>query len=105
MKLIPFNNGETFKARIQLGQAAGFSPQKAIPIDKMRRRIRILDAIESAPPDAPHMLLEDADWEVLKEAVNDFPWAVAHKDLMHIIDGVLNAKDAPAIASVPQASS
>ena len=66
--------------------------QKGITVDEMRLRCRILDAVEKADP--THGLIEDADHKLLVSLMKTFPFAVADKDLLGIIDAVINAKDA-----------
>jgi hypothetical protein len=44
------------------------------------------------------LLLEDADYVLLVELTNAFPFAVAPPDLVRIIDDVVDAKAPPPVA-------
>lgn len=59
----------------------------------MRRRCRILDALEKADD---RLLLEDADHEILKKAIESFPFQIAHRDILAVVDDVIGAAAAPA---------
>lgn len=73
----------------------GSSPSNAITIEEMRRRVRVMDAIDAAlEASADKLVLEEADHQMLKQAVSTFPFSVAHKDLLAILDDVVNAADA-----------
>lgn len=100
MKLIPLAvKAGPFPSVEVLRQIIGASPTKAIEIDQFRRRCRMLDQLESAVAEnAPHLLVRDEDYAVLKEAAQTFPWAIANKDILTTLDCVLDAKTAPAIA-------
>jgi hypothetical protein len=89
MKLIPLRDGATFNSRAILAQVAGVSTQRALSVEEIRRRVRILDALDAS---ADHLLLEDADHAALTEALAGFPFAVAHRELLQIIDDVLDAR-------------
>jgi hypothetical protein len=58
-------------------------------LTQMRSRIRVLDAIDAAGDKA--IMLEDSDYSTLTEAINGMPWALASRDLLAVIDGILNA--------------
>lgn len=91
MKIIKLRN-EKVKAADIINQVAGLSPARAISIDEMRKRVRILEAIEALKPDAVELFLEDADCDVLINAMNGFPWSGASRELLAVIDDVLGAK-------------
>ena len=71
---------------------AGSSPQKALSVDDMRRRVRILDALDEVPHNGDTLVLEDEDARALGEAIESFPWASANKGLLTILDDVLQAE-------------
>ncbi len=75
------------------------SPGKAIGVDEMRKRVRILDALDAIPRDADHVMLEDSDAEMLAQAIEIFPWSSASKNLLTVIDDVLKA-EAPKVQAV-----
>lgn len=64
-------------------------------IGEFRRRLRVSDAIEKAPDDAPGVVLEDADWQKLSECVAALRWQQARRQVMKFVlqveDDVVNA--------------
>lgn len=96
MKMVRLVSGEKFNTRAVVDAVAGGrAPQK---VDEMRRRCRILDALEKADTD---LHLEDADHAHLCELLKVFEFGVAHPELLAIIDGIL---DAPTRAQAPDAA-
>lgn len=95
MKLIPLRTDGKFPTIAILDQAVSVAPNGINPT-QMRSRIRILDAIDNAKNDT--LLLEDADYSTLVDAVNGMPWAIADRSLLQIIDDVVNAVAPPAPA-------
>jgi hypothetical protein len=89
MRRIPLRSTGAFDSRTVLAQVAGTSAAKAIGIGEMRRRVRILDALDAAAGE--DVLLEDADYDALRAAIGEFPFALAHRDLLRIVDDVLEA--------------
>lgn len=71
---------------------AGSSPQKALSVSDMRRRVRILDALDEVPHNGETLVLEDEDVTALVDAIEGFPWASANKSILTIIDDVLGAE-------------
>jgi hypothetical protein len=71
------------------------SPNRAIGVDEMRKRVRILDAIDAMPREAEYLMLEDGDADTLSAAIEGFPWSSASKNLLTIIDDVLKAETMP----------
>jgi hypothetical protein len=66
--------------------------QQGISVPQMRGRVRVLDALEAAPADADVFLLEDADFNLLSELMNAYPYNIAHKDLLAVIDRLGNSE-------------
>lgn len=101
MKHIPFRDFEPVPERgigpirtrevIQL--VADHAGERGVTALEMRKRCRILAALDAA--DAHGLRLEDADHEFLKQLVNDFRFAVAHPNLLRIIDDVNEAGPPP----------
>jgi hypothetical protein len=90
MKSIPLRavDGGVYTSRNVIAQVANLSPSRPISVDEMRRRVRILDALEKADDT---LLLEDADHAILKAAVEAFPFNVADAGLLRIVDDILEA--------------
>lgn len=73
------------------------APQGA-NVEDMRRRMRVLDALDAADPTG--MRIEDADHKVLVDAVKVFPFARPNRDLLTICDDIIEAK-APPVVQMP----
>ena len=61
-----------------------------INADEMRKRCRILDALDKSKNE---LNLEDADYTLLKNLFSSFQFGSAHPLLLKIIDDVLEAKE------------
>lgn len=66
---------------------------KGLGVDEMRKRIRVLDALDNK-----HGLntegwfaFEDADWQILKDCLKEAEFVVVHKDIIEIADRIDNA--------------
>lgn len=93
MKYIPFHDSDKFKTRAVIEAVAGGPRQQKV--DEMRRRVRILDALEKATTTG--MMIEDADHEHLVKIVKEFDFGIAHPELLRVIDDILGAGPPPAI--------
>jgi len=67
------------------------SPQKQISVSDMRKRVKLLEALENSSSET--LVVEDAEWQMLKQALEEFPWSQASKQLLDIIDDVIDAKE------------
>jgi hypothetical protein len=95
MKLIPLReSSDQFGSRNVLKTIIGISPTKAITPIEMAMRLKILDKLEAAN-DQLAFVLEDAEHQCLKEAITTFPWSVANRNLMQVINDVIEAKEPP----------
>lgn len=65
-------------------------PANGCGLTELRDRCRILDALDKSPPDATALDLEDADHETLVRALNTFQFGMATRDLLSILDDILN---------------
>jgi hypothetical protein len=87
MKAIPIRSeGDVTTVAIVRGVVE--AAPNGINVAQMRSRIRILDALDKA---SEAILLEDADHAVLAEAVNGALWTKADRNVMRIIDDILEA--------------
>ena len=93
MRIVALRAGGAHPSMAVLLQVVSLSPEGRIGIDEMRRRCRILDALEKADD---RLLLEDADHEILKKAIESFPFQIAHRDILAVIEDVIAAAAAPA---------
>lgn len=75
-----------------LRQVLENSPREPLSVDAIRRRCRVLDKIDDCVVDADCLVVEDAEHSTLMHAVESFPWSVANRDILRIIDDVKEAK-------------
>ena len=68
------------------------SPHQPLSIADMRQRVRILDAIEKADGGGT-LLLEESEHKALCQALEAFPWSSATRELLTVIDDVLDAPE------------
>jgi hypothetical protein len=64
------------------------NPQQGIQIDEMRKSIRLLDALDAANGT---LELEDADYQFLKQKLDNMGWNIADRRIVQLIDDVGNA--------------
>lgn len=81
------NYRESLKAIVQ----SPVAPQAGVTIDEMRKSVRILNILEDAK-DNEDISLEDADYDLLKQKVEKFPYSSSSKTLLDFIDSILNAE-------------
>jgi hypothetical protein len=67
-------------------------PAQGVNVGELRARCRVLDALDKVSSEATRFHLEDADHETLVRAVNAFTFGIATKDLLMIVDDILEAK-------------
>lgn len=91
MKLVEQKTLGEFSTKKLVSQVCATSVN-GMNLTQMRSRIRILDAIDAAGDG--DILLEDADYTTLSDAINAMPWALADRNLLAVIDGILSAKKA-----------
>ena len=80
-----------FPAKGLLNDLTAFAPQgQGLGPVEMRKRIKMLDKIDAA---TDTVTFEDAEYEVLMAALNanPGPFRVAHRDIMRLMDDVLDA--------------
>jgi regulator of extracellular matrix RemA (YlzA/DUF370 family) len=86
MKTIQLVNSGSIRAAEVIAAAVSTSTQ-GIRVDEIRRRVRILDAVDGKT-EGP-VELEDADHQKLVEIINSYPFAIASRDLLAVIDGIV----------------
>ena len=88
-KTIKLIEGEMFSSKRVLIEVLSLPPM-GCNIADMRKRMRVMDAIEAAPFDAGsgvgELRLEDADYELLKSVFHSNQFRLVHKDLLAIAD-------------------
>jgi hypothetical protein len=67
-------------------------PAQGVNVGELRARCRVLDALDNVPPGATRINLEDADHDTLVRAVSTFVFGLASKELLAIVDDILEAK-------------
>lgn len=89
MKFVPFRDSGSLKT-YEIVNAVVTQAQQGVTVDEIRRRCRIIDAVERAAEDG--VLLEDADHDLLRKLVSEFRFGMARPDLLQIIDDILQAQ-------------
>jgi|SRR5262245_2667822 len=92
MKRIVLRDRGTFKAReVITAMLETPPPNQGITYQEMRKRDRVLDALDAAKGQS-YFDLEDADYSVLKGLLDTFQWATAKRELRKILDDLAEAK-------------
>ena len=91
MKRITIRNGDNVKS-VDIFRNVLSVNQQGMSIDDIRKRIRILDVIDELDESDTFMDLEDLDYLTLKNAIQTQKWVVADRNLLRIIDDVLEAE-------------
>lgn len=68
------------------------SRERGISAGEMRTRMKLADKVEAAEGGNKALLLEDADYEMLKGIVENHQFALANKELLKVLDGILTAE-------------
>ena len=92
MKIIRLDAGKELKSADLIKTAIEHGgAERGIPVPEMRRRIRILDALDRAAmafSPEPLLSLEDADYDVLRAVYGAFPWRASHIDIVRTADAI-----------------
>jgi len=93
MKLVPLLELPGLKTT-EIIKAVIEHPPGGANAASMKAGVRVLDALDkSVTPTG--LLLEDADHALLAKEVAAFPFNIRSKDLLTIIDGIVEAKEPP----------
>ena len=97
MKLINIKNYSEKKIETLgvLKTILGAPAPQGINIAGIRTRVRLLDKLEFVPVDAVSFELEDADHSDLSHILSGHTYGAASRELLAIIDDVLQAKAPP----------
>jgi nicotinamide riboside kinase len=82
-KTVKLITGGTYNSKSVLVEVLSL-PVQGCNIADMRKRMRVMDAIEKAEGD--DVTLEDADYELLKGVFHANQFRLVHKDLLAIAD-------------------
>lgn len=88
MKLIAFKTYGQWGTRGVLKMVLNVNPRGML-LDEMRRRIKLMDRLDAS--DDVGIELDADEFKMVVGALNVFPFGVAHKDLLALIDDVLAA--------------
>jgi hypothetical protein len=61
-------------------------PQDGFSVEEIRKRFRVIDTVEKLEEGAEELQLEDQDFEVLKQCVNQFKWGVMANSILEFAD-------------------
>lgn len=67
------------------------SPQRPFTVDEMRKRVKVVAELDAAKGDT--LVLEDAEHDLLKKALQEFPWNRAEAELLRIIEDGIDARE------------
>lgn len=96
MKRVDLMSGEPISSMALFREVIGNAPAgRPFALDEMRKRVRILSALDLLAADATSIDLEDADYDVLKSALETTPYNIASAHVLAIVDAALNAKAPP----------
>ena len=91
MKRVPLRDRGQFRAReVLTAMLEQPLPGAGLTYADMRKRSRLLDAIEASK--GSYVDFEEADYEILKGILEAFPFATAKRELRQILDDIANAK-------------
>lgn len=90
MKTIELREDNQIKTVDILKITLSTAPQ-GVQFAEMRRRNKVLDAVEDAEKDNAPLNLEDADYSLVKGIVENFNFGVCNKSLENIIAGIVEA--------------
>lgn len=68
----------------------GKAPINGLTIEQQRKHFKIMDRFDAIKDN--EVEFEDDEWIIIKNCVNTFPWAVAHKDLIGLGDYIDSVK-------------
>lgn len=91
MKEVKFKIDGIWKTHMVMYQCLN-KPGRAIDLDEMRRRCKVLEKLDKAA-NASSVLLEDAEFEVVKNALTTNPWGVAEPELLKVVDDIMASKE------------
>ena len=94
MRYIELKKVGQWDTRSVLKQVMNASP-KGMLLDEMRKRIKIMDALDEMA--RLSLDVDEEQFKLITGALINFPFGVAHKDLLAVIDGVLEATAEPIV--------
>jgi hypothetical protein len=94
MKYIAFAKHGQWDTRSVLKQVMNIAPRGML-LDEMRQRIKVMDMLDEAA--RTEIGLDEDQFKLVAAAVKAFPFNVAHRDLLAVIDGILDAPSAPSV--------
>ena len=94
MRYIELKKVGQWDTRSVLKQVMNASPRGML-LDEMRKRIKIMDALDEMA--RLSLDVEEDQFKLIVGALTNFPFGVAHKDLLAIVDGVLEAPAEPIV--------
>jgi hypothetical protein len=86
------SNNSAVQPKAVLTAVLSQSPNKPISVEEMRKRVRVMEAIEQSG-EGESFHLEDSDHQVLMESLENFPWSQANRALLNLIDDVRKAEN------------
>ena len=94
MRYIELEKVGQWDTRSVLKQVMNASPRGML-LDEMRKRIKIMDMLDEMA--RVSLDVEEDQFKLIVGAITNFPFGIAHKDLLAVIDGVIDAPTEPVV--------
>lgn len=88
LKTIKSDSGTELQYKELILTAVKAPPQGGFDPDTMRKRMRVVDAVELAEKKNQPIQLEDEDVSTLKQCVKTVKWAILDKGIIAFIDEI-----------------
>jgi len=95
MRLVKIVNGLPGLNTVEVIKIVAKQPiDKGVTFEEMRNRLRVLDVAEAANEETTELKFEDSDYTLLTKLTREFRFGTVSRELMNIIDGILESPKA-----------
>lgn len=99
MRTIELRKNGEFEERLQILAILKSAPVFGDPregmsgytFDEVRDCLKVIDKLEAMPSDGP-LILEDAEWQTLKNRVAKVRWNIASREIVEMVEKINDAK-------------
>ncbi|MGC9271911.1 hypothetical protein [Acidiphilium sp.] len=85
----PISDTENLTSAMLFRTAVSAPKQGGVTVDSMRRAMIVLDGLDKA---SDALLLDEAHWQFLRDAMNTCPWGAFSPHIVTATDDVINAE-------------